>query len=174
MLGYHPPGADTLPPWGQTPPGPGTPPGTRHPPRDQAPPPGASTPSCAVHVWRYRQQSGGMHPTGIQSCLRMFFEIFFFQNLSLPFIRYKVYSRVISDTPSPVSTELSVVGKHTLAILKYFFELLLQCILIFLDGHPVPSYGYFVNFQNLVLQSNNSVILCLNNPFWVSSDYFGF
>ena len=55
MLGYHiPPGADLLPPE-QTPPG-TSPPGSRHPP-------------CAVHAGRYGQQAGGMHPTGMQSCL---------------------------------------------------------------------------------------------------------
>ena len=62
--------------WDTTPPpGPGTPqtrhptgPGTpqsRHPP-DQAPP-------CAVHAGRYGQQAGGMHPTGMQSCVLYIF-----------------------------------------------------------------------------------------------------
>ena len=37
-------------------------PGTRHPLRDQAP--------CTVHAGRYGQQAGGMHPTGMQSCLK--------------------------------------------------------------------------------------------------------
>ena len=27
------------------------------------------TPPCTVHAGRYRQQVGGMHPTGMQSCL---------------------------------------------------------------------------------------------------------
>ena len=60
--------------------GPGTPP-TRHPPpaQDQAPapdqappeqtPPRDQAPTCAVHTGRYGQQAGGMHPTGLQSCL---------------------------------------------------------------------------------------------------------
>ena len=26
------------------------------------------TPPRAVHAWRYGQQAGGMHPTGMQSC----------------------------------------------------------------------------------------------------------
>ena len=33
------------------------------------PPPGPGTPPCAVHAGRYGQQAGGMHPTGMQSCL---------------------------------------------------------------------------------------------------------
>ena len=52
---------------------------------------------------------------------------YFVQNLSLPIIRYIGYIKVLSNTSSPEPTELSVVGKHTLAILKYLFELLLQC-----------------------------------------------
>ena len=55
MLGYHPPGAGTIP--NQTP----TPPRSRHTPREQTPP-------RAVHPGRYGQQAGGMHPTGMQSC----------------------------------------------------------------------------------------------------------
>ena len=65
--------------------------GIPHPPSDQAPPdqtspppgtrprprpctPRADTPRdqafpCAVHAGRYGQQAGGMHPTGLQSCL---------------------------------------------------------------------------------------------------------
>ena len=44
-------------------------PWSRHPP----PPPGADTPpSRAVHAGRYGQQAGGMHPTGMQSCLFVF------------------------------------------------------------------------------------------------------
>ena len=34
------------------------------PPLDQAPP-------CAVYAGRYGQQVGGMHPTGMQSCLQI-------------------------------------------------------------------------------------------------------
>ena len=94
MLGYHPPpdqapprpgtplgadtprtsppGADTSlgadpPPRTRHPPGPGTP-RSRHPPPEQTPPPGAD-PLCAVHAGRYGQQAGGMHPTGMQSCM---------------------------------------------------------------------------------------------------------
>ena len=50
MLGYHSLGEDS-------PFCPGTPPG-------QAPP-------CAVYAGRYGQQVGGMHPTGMQSCLQI-------------------------------------------------------------------------------------------------------
>ena len=73
MLGYtDPPGpeAGTPPPPRADPPGADTPqeqipPGSR-PPWDQAPP-------SAVHVGRYGQQAGGMHPTGMQSCLWLIF-----------------------------------------------------------------------------------------------------
>ena len=46
---------------GKHPPGPGYPPQTRHTPWEQIP-------LSAVHAWRYGQQAGGMHPTGMQSC----------------------------------------------------------------------------------------------------------
>ena len=63
-----PPEADT-PPWKQTPPE------SRHPPWKQTPTgsrhplPRKQTLPEAVHAGRYGQQSGGMHPTGMQSCL---------------------------------------------------------------------------------------------------------
>ena len=41
--------------------------GIPHPP-EQTPPPDQAPPS-AVHAGRYGQQAGGMHPTGMQSCL---------------------------------------------------------------------------------------------------------
>ena len=44
---------------------------TPHPP-DQALPE-AGTPLGAVHAGRYGQQAGGMHPTGMQSYVQMFF-----------------------------------------------------------------------------------------------------
>ena len=47
--GTHPPGPDT--------------PQTRHPPEPGTPPPGAE------HTGRYSQRAGGMHPTGMQSCI---------------------------------------------------------------------------------------------------------
>ena len=43
-------------------------PGTRHPP------PGADPPG-AEHAGRYGQRVGGMHPTGMQSCLYSFREL---------------------------------------------------------------------------------------------------
>ena len=74
---------------GIPPTGPGTPHGTRHP-RHQAPsgadPPGTRhpldqaphradplgpDPPCAVHAGRYGQRAGAMHPTRMQSCLRL-------------------------------------------------------------------------------------------------------
>ena len=62
-IGIPPP--DQAPPWSRPPP-------SRHPPSRH--PPGAGgpreqTPPCAVHAGRYGQQAGGMHPTGMQSCL---------------------------------------------------------------------------------------------------------
>ena len=51
------PPSDQAPPWNRHP-------GTRHPPGEQTPP-------CAVHAGRYGQQAGGMHPTGMQSCLNL-------------------------------------------------------------------------------------------------------
>ena len=59
---------DQAPPWdqiphGADPPGPGTP-WSRHPS------PGPGAPPCTVHAGRYGQQAGGMHPTGMQSCLK--------------------------------------------------------------------------------------------------------
>ena len=46
---------------------------THPPPRQGRPPPGrayppgkADPPLCAVHAWKYGQQAGGMHPTGMQ------------------------------------------------------------------------------------------------------------
>ena len=78
MLGYHtPPGADT--PQEQTPPGADTPQEQTHPPgadthqsrpprsrplREQTSPPGAE------HAGRYGQRAGGMHPTGMQTCIK--------------------------------------------------------------------------------------------------------
>ena len=46
----------------------GYPPPSRHP-RKQTPTPQKQTPPCTVHAGRYGQQAGGMHPTGMQSCL---------------------------------------------------------------------------------------------------------
>ena len=37
----------------------------------QSRPPGADTP-CAVHAWRYGQQAGGTHPTGMHTCSHLF------------------------------------------------------------------------------------------------------
>ena len=74
MLGYPPP---TRPPWEQTPrdqappPGPGTP-----PPGPGTPSPQTRHPPCTVHAGRYDQQVGGMHPTGMQSCLYRFLLVF--------------------------------------------------------------------------------------------------
>ena len=51
-LSRPPPGADS--PWEQTPPG------SRHP--------GSRRTPSGVHAERYGQQTGGMHPTGMQSC----------------------------------------------------------------------------------------------------------
>ena len=45
----------------------GIPPGATPPP-EQAPP-RSRHPPCTVHAWRYGQQLGGMHPSGMQSCL---------------------------------------------------------------------------------------------------------
>ena len=52
------PGDQVHPPGRYTPLGPGT------PLRDQVHPP----PPGAVHDWRYGQQAGGTHPTGMHSC----------------------------------------------------------------------------------------------------------
>ena len=63
----HPPSDQTPPrPDIPSPPGPG--PAPDHAPPEQTPPPGPGTP-CAVYAGRYGQQAGGMHPTGLQSCL---------------------------------------------------------------------------------------------------------
>ena len=73
-------------PWDQVhPPGPGTPPDqvppqTRYtphprpgtPPRTWYTPPGPGTPPGAEHAGRYGQCTGGTHPTGMQSCSRIF------------------------------------------------------------------------------------------------------
>ena len=40
--------------------------GNRHLPRSRFP--GSKHPPCTMHVGRYGQQAGGMHPTGMQSC----------------------------------------------------------------------------------------------------------
>ena len=46
-----------------------TPPQTRHPlPRTRPP-----HTHSAVHAWKYGQQAGGMHPTGMQSCNHYYF-----------------------------------------------------------------------------------------------------
>ena len=55
MLGHHPPGAD--------------------PPQEQTPPTGADPPPGAEHAGRYGQCAGGMHPTGMQSCLHIYFHL---------------------------------------------------------------------------------------------------
>ena len=64
MLGYHPPRTRKAPPRpGRHPLGPGTPPAPgRHPPG-------------AEHTGRYGQPAGGMHPTGMQSCVTVVFLI---------------------------------------------------------------------------------------------------
>ena len=91
MLGYHPPGTrhhppgsgtpqDQAPPRNKYPLEPGTcppEPGTCPPQTRQAPPsPGPGIPSGpgppptgTEHTGRYGQRAGGMHPTGMQSCL---------------------------------------------------------------------------------------------------------
>ena len=43
---------------------------------EQTPPPGSRHHPCAVHAGRYGQQAGGMHPTGMQSCLQTIVSIF--------------------------------------------------------------------------------------------------
>ena len=54
---------------------------SRHTPLEQTNPPGADTPpkqthpASAVHAGTYGQQAGGMHPTGMQSCLGMIFHV---------------------------------------------------------------------------------------------------
>ena len=42
-------------------------------PRSRHPPPSEQVPPYAVHAVRYGQQAGGMHPTGMQSCIYFFF-----------------------------------------------------------------------------------------------------
>ena len=71
MLGYTPP-PRVDPQEADTPLGSRHPPGSRHPheadtPREQTPPQ-QQTPPCAVHAGRYRQEVGGMHPTGMHTC----------------------------------------------------------------------------------------------------------
>ena len=39
------------------------------PPLQEQTPPQTRQPPCAVHAGRYGQQAGGMHPTGMQSCI---------------------------------------------------------------------------------------------------------
>ena len=64
----HPPGTR------YTPLGPGTPPRTRYTPQDQVHPPRPGTPSpSAEHAGRYGQRAGGTHPTGMQSCCKVYF-----------------------------------------------------------------------------------------------------
>ena len=50
----------------------------RHPPRTRRSPPqylaGTPPPDRAVHTGRYGQRAGGMHPTGMQSCLKRHFK----------------------------------------------------------------------------------------------------
>ena len=84
MLGYHHPPASRHPPGKSEPPPPqqgdpltrqtpkqGDSPLARRPPWQGDPPTGKADPPtpCAVHAGRYGQQAGGMHPTGMQSCL---------------------------------------------------------------------------------------------------------
>ena len=74
MMGYTP--QQQTPPWQQTPPQEAdtpweadTPsPGSRHPPAADTPP-GRRHPPRAVHAWRYGQQAGGTHPTGMHTCI---------------------------------------------------------------------------------------------------------
>ena len=63
----HPPSDQAPPDQTSPPPRDQAPPQTMHP-QSRHPPPGPGTP-CAVHAGRYGQQAGGMHPTGLQSCL---------------------------------------------------------------------------------------------------------
>ena len=37
-------------------------------PRKQTPPPSEADTPCAVHAWRYGQQAGCTHPTGMHTC----------------------------------------------------------------------------------------------------------
>ena len=48
-------------------PGPGTSPPGADTPQEQTPPK-EQTPLWAVHAWRYGQQAGGAHPTGMHTC----------------------------------------------------------------------------------------------------------
>ena len=60
-----------IPPW-QVHPQAGSPPRQVHPRQVHTPlqvhPPGRYTPLGAVYVWRYGQQAGSTHPTGMHSC----------------------------------------------------------------------------------------------------------
>ena len=83
----HPPGADNplgadtpleqAPPRADTPqsrhPREQTPPQSRHPP-EQTPPLEQTSPPDE-HAMRYGQRAGGTHPTGMQSCIFMLFNI---------------------------------------------------------------------------------------------------
>ena len=59
-----------LPCWDTNPPGADTTPAAGNPPWEQIPP-GADPPGIE-HAGRYGQRAGGTHPTGMQSCFRMF------------------------------------------------------------------------------------------------------
>ena len=68
----HPPRPGTLPwtrPPTRHPPGPGRHPPTSHPRTRKTPTGTRHSPWGAEHVGRYGQRSGGMHPTGMRSCL---------------------------------------------------------------------------------------------------------
>ena len=68
---YTPLGPGTPPRADTHPPDQAHPPGTRSPPLDQVPPSGPGTPPRAEHAGRYNQCAGGLHPTGMQSCLHL-------------------------------------------------------------------------------------------------------
>ena len=64
--GIHPP--DQTPPEADTPSA-DTPAGITPPLPEQTPPRSKQPPPCAMHAGRYGQQAGGMHPTGMHTCL---------------------------------------------------------------------------------------------------------
>ena len=62
----------------------------RYPPRAETPL--EQTPPGVVHAGRYGQQAGGMHPTGMQSCLSLGCEFKLVQRVHPP----KVYRETVT------------------------------------------------------------------------------
>ena len=96
----HPP--DQAPPQTRHPPRPGTPP-DQAPPRPGTPPDQAPRSSAC---WEIGQRAGGMHPTGMQSCLHLLSTSPFLHSLQMDSVKWSCLHITLRQECIPVGCEL--------------------------------------------------------------------